>query len=313
MFDDDHIIKNGIHSSFTNDSQKTNQLLHIHAYAFDDIKLLKLNKKDIVRLKYISLYKKIDFFYKNSPDVAQNDIIVIYSPENIFIMKVTNTQTAVMVTEQDNIIFSLSLKLIKKVTPSSLSYDFIHLLSINYDHMEANTVAVLKYSIPILNLIHNIYILGNNLYINIPCNSNVYLLKDISQLLTILNNLLENNQKILIQTRLNSPGEILLAIQDAFKFLSENQISLFLIALVLFGGKFTGEKYSFETPSLKNFIDYLQNLGYEKALNQLHLDKIKEDLRKTKLENDLLELQILKEKIEIVAIEDNTSTLDDEQ
>lgn len=148
----------------------------------------------------------------------------------------------------------------------------------------------------LLGLLHPCFFIGETLYISIQTQSEKYSALQISKLLKIASDML-NEFCILDVNNINtsislmSPGNVLLFLESSIKFIEDNWQGILLLYIILFGGSYTNGEFSIEAPSIRNFMFHILNYKREKRMKDFEMAQKELEVKKLRLEVEKLEKQ----------------------
>ncbi len=122
---------------------------------------------------------------------------------------------------------------------------------------------------------------------------------DLVNFVSITSRILSENEShtISIKTALHSPGDIILQVGEFINNNIGNYLSVLLIYLAIFGGKYK----DYEIPSLIKLLKSVFDLPYQRRRKKLEEEKFELENEKLRLDNDKakIEIQKLEEKLEL--------------
>ena len=139
---------------------------------------------------------------------------------------------------------------------------------------------------------HNLFFIDDRLYLSANVNQNHYSALAVANYLTVVTNFLKNvgctgYSTVYTKIDIHSPGNILLYVDRAVNFCSENWMGLLLLFTILFGGKIQTDKFYVELPSFRNFVEYFVNWEYDKKMKKELLNQAVAKTRAMELDNEI--------------------------
>lgn len=147
------------------------------------------------------------------------------------------------------------------------------------------------YATDVLNCVYDAYLYENNIMFSINvAKTEAIKAREISRLMFGISELFcefVNEDAVSIAVNLNSPGKVVVKLQDAYKNLKKGAKTWVLLTILLFGG---GVEGLFEVPGIANGV--INTIKTYRTMD-IEIEMQEEDLKGKKLENYLKALEII--------------------
>lgn len=158
-------------------------------------------------------------------------------------------------------------------------------------------ITSLKDKESIYSVCHNLFFVGDRLYLSANVNRSQYSALDVANYLTATTTLIKDigcteNLNVYTKIDIHSPGNILFYIDRAIRFCTENWMGILVLFIILAGGKLKTGKFCVELPSFINLVDYFCNWENKRKIEKELAKQASAKTKEMELNNELKALEI---------------------